>query len=404
MSIFQKQIVLLLLVIAVVAGVSYWLGSKKAMNPVVLSKETGTSTEASTSKTSGVEAAPVEDWTAAPKDSQKTASANVRPTPLTGKFAPEFIRPGGFTNTDPFLLKELRGKKIVIVEFWTTSSINAVRTVPYLNDWYAKYRNYGLTIVAVHTPRFTFERSKTTVDQFARDHNMSYPIVMDNGAETWTAYKNTAWPHLYLIDLDGRIVYDHSGEGAYEATEKKLLELLNSRAAKLKLPAPPDQKISHLVVDTSDSKQLGSSEAFFGASKNKNLANGTAGKEGIQNFDTLSEPKLNMEYLFGSWNISREYAQNLTEHTSLIYRFHAKRAFTIMGSQKLLRVKVLLDGKPLDATSAGKDVRFEKGESVFYVDRERLYDIVNIQTGYGDHTIEFSPDAGGLNVYTLTFG
>lgn len=404
MSLFQKQYVPLLLTIIAVAGLSYWLGSRKTNSPSLAPVASTTVQEQGVATTSII-TQPIEDFTAAPKNTSRTNSAvNLHPTPLTGKTAPEFIRPGGFTNGDPFLLKDLRGKKIVLIEFWTTSSMNAVRTIPYLNDWQAKYHNYGLTIVAVHTPRFTFERSKTTVDAFAHDHNMSYPIVIDNGAETWTAYKNTIWPHLYLIDLDGKIVYDHSGEGAYQATEQKLLELLNNRAVKLKLPAPPEQKISNLTVDTSDAKLLGSSEAFFGANRNKNLANGTAGKEGLQNFDTLTEPKLNMEYLFGSWNINRESAQNLTEHTSLIYRFNAKRVFTIMGSQKLLRVKVLLDGKPLDTTTAGKDVRFEKGESVFYVDREHFYDIVNLQAGYGEHTIEFSPDSGGLNVYTLTFG
>jgi thiol-disulfide isomerase/thioredoxin len=403
MYLSQKQFIPLVIVIAVVAGFSYWLGGMDSNSPDSSESASSTTDSVVAASSSG---AVIEDWTALPKKPTDRTGAEVSttPTPFSGKLAPEFVRPGGFTNTDPFLLKDLRGKKIVLVEFWTTSSINSVRTIPYLNDWYAKYHNYGLTIVAIHTPRFTFERSKTIVDQFAYSHNMPYPIVIDNGAETWTAYKNATWPHLYLIDLDGRIAYDHSGEGSYEATEKKLLSLLNDRAAKLKLPAPLDQKISKLTVDTADLSQLGSSEAFFGSARNKNLANGTTGKDGIQTFDTLSDPKLNMEYLFGGWKITRDYAENLTEHTSAIYRFHAKQVYTIMGSQKLIRVKVLLDGKPLDATNSGKDIRIEKGESVFYVDRERFYDIVDIDAGYGDHTIELTPEAGGLDIYTLTFG
>ncbi len=206
-----------------------------------------------------------------------------------------------------------------------------------------------------------------------------------------------------MIDLDGRIVYDHSGEGAYDVIEKKMLTLLNARAATLKLPAPIDQQLSKTVTDGTDSSLLKSSEEYFGANKNKNLANGITGKEGIQTFDTLSEPKLNKQYLFGGWNIMREYAQSLSEHTSIIYRFHAKRVYTIMGTQKMSRVRVLLDGVPLNETTSGKDIRFEKGESVFYVDRERFYDIVNIQGTYADHSIELIPDVGGLNVYTLTF-
>lgn len=401
MYLTQKQFVPAIIILAIVAGVFYWAGSRGADSP---DSSIASSTALVATNTNATES-PIEDFTAQPiKNRDKTGSEVVStPTPLSGKMAPELVRPGGFSNTDPFLLRDFRGKRIVLLEFWTTSSINSVRTIPYLNDWYAKYNNYGLTIIAVHTPRFNFERSKTVPDRFAASNNMAYPLVIDNGAETWTAYKNATWPHLYIIDLDGRIAYDHSGEGAYDATERKLLALLNDRAAKLKLPAPPEQKITKLSADTTDLSQLGSSEALFGSARNKNLANGTPGKDGIQTFSTLTEPKLNMEYLFGGWKITRDYAENLTEQTSIIYRFHAKHVYTIMGTQKLVRVKVLLDGKPLDTATAGKDVRFEKGESIFYVDRERLYDIVNLGS-YADHTIELTPETGGLDVYTLTFG
>ena len=402
MYLSQKQFIPVIVIIALVAGVFYWIGSRgTSVSPSSQATTTDTAKVAAATRTD----APLEDWTAAPKKVIEKTGAEVTTTatPLSGKMAPEFVRPGGFTNSDPFLLKDLRGKKVVLVEFWTTSSINSVRSVPYLNDWYAKYHNYGLTIVAIHTPRFAFERSKIIPDQFAASHNMGFPLVIDNGAETWTAYKNATWPHLYLIDLDGRIVYDHAGEGAYDTTERKLLALLNDRAAKLKLPAPVNQKISDIQGDTTDLTQLKSSEALFGSASNKNLANGIPGKDGVQTFSTLSEPKLNMEYLFGGWKITHDYAENLTEQTSAMYRFHAKQVFAIMGSQKIIRVKVLLDGKPLDAAIAGRDVHFEKGDSVLYVDRERFYDIVHL-TNYADHTIELTPDSGGLDLYTLTFG
>jgi peroxiredoxin len=313
------------------------------------------------------------------------------------------VRPGGFTNADPFTLQSLRGQRIVLLEFWTTSSIDAAHTMPYLSDWDGKYRNFGLTVIGVHTPRFTFERSKTVVDEYAKAHNMSFPLVIDNNAETWKAYKNSVWPHLYLIDLSGRIVYEHAGDGAYALTEQKLLDLLNARAKQLKLPAPPDQKLTKLPPDDTDPSQVKKHETFFGASRNTDLANGTAGKEGVQTFDSLSEPKLGSLYLFGGWKISREYAENLSEHTSILYRYHAKHVYSIMGSVKMVRVKVLVDGKPLSEKDAGKDVRFEKGESVFYVTHERLYDIVNSSAGYADRTIELIPETGGLDVYTLTF-
>jgi thiol-disulfide isomerase/thioredoxin len=406
---FKQLLFILAIIVITLSGTFYWLGSQsratiiptKEEERVASISESSTRTQQQTVPSSTPEVnAPTSQGVVTTKPKSPTITAQS----VTGKMAPELIRPGGFTNTDPFLLSDLRGKKIVLVEFWTTSSMNAGRTIPYLNDWYLKYHNYGLSIVAIHTPRFIFERSKTTVDQFAFTHNMPYAIVMDNGAETWTAYKNTTWPHLYLIDLDGKIVYDHAGEGSYVDTEKKLLSLLNSRAIKLKLPAPPDQTLTTPTSDVIDLTKLGSSETFFGSARNTTLANGTKGIEGVQTFDSLVEPKLNSLYLFGVWKITREYAESMTEHTSIINRFHAKHVYTIMGAQKILRVRVLLDGKPLTESNAGKDIRIEKGESVFYVDHEHFYDVVNLSNGYADHTIELIPESGGLDVYTLTFG
>ena len=384
--------------VLLIAGLAVYLYNKT----LVVKEDAPSSTEETTTPVS-ISAQSTSSIKTPETLSNAIIAPNVHPSAISGKIAPEFVRPGGFSNTDPFLLKDLRGKRIVLVEFWATSKIESTHTLPYLNDWYAKYHNFGLTIVAIHTPRFVFERSKVAVDQFAYAHNMPYPIVVDNGAETWTAYKNTTWPHLYLIDLDGRVVYDHQGEGAYRATEVKLLTLLNGRAAKLKLPPPPDQKLSQFNTETTDPTQVKSSEVFFGASRNQSLANGTPHKEGVQTFDALSEPKLNMSYLFGSWNIKNEFAESMTEHSSLLYKFHAKHVYAVLGAQKLLRVRVLLDGKALDASRAGTDIRFEKGDSIFYVNHEQLYDIVNATDGYSDHTIELIPDSGGINVYTLSF-
>ena len=329
--------------------------------------------------------------------------ANAASTPaLIGKPAPELVRPGGFSNTDPFQLKDFIGQKIVLVQFWTTSSEESKHTIPYLTDWYGKYKNYGLVIVGVHTPRFQFERSKTVVDDYAHTHNISYPLVIDNGAETWHAYKNNYWPHTYLIDMSGRVVYDRKGEGGYQVLEEKIQSLLKDRTAKLHTAAVPDTKLTTMTGTVLDPSQRVSAEGFFGADKNGNLANGTPRKQGVQTFDSLSEPKMNMSYLFGSWNISGESAANMTEHDSLIYRYHGKVA-TLLADAKTLRMKVLLDGKPLTQANAGKDIVFEKGESVIYPINTRLYEVVNDQAGYGDHSLELIPSTGGFTIYSLTF-
>jgi cytochrome c biogenesis protein CcdA/thiol-disulfide isomerase/thioredoxin len=142
----------------------------------------------------------------------------------------EIVDPSGFVNTDPITIGELIGDKVVLIDFWTYSCINCQRTLPYLTSWYEKYRDTGLEIVGIHTPEFAFEKNTDNVIEAANKFGITYPIVLDNDYATWGAYKNQYWPHKYLIDIDGFIVYDHIGEGAYEETEAKIQELLEERS------------------------------------------------------------------------------------------------------------------------------------------------------------------------------
>jgi thiol-disulfide isomerase/thioredoxin len=149
--------------------------------------------------------------------------------------APNFEEISGYINTNdskPLDLQSLKGN-VVLVDFWTYSCINCIRTIPYLNDWYEKYSNKGLTIVGVHTPEFEFEKNfnnmKSAVDKF----QIKYPVLQDNDKGTWNAYENRYWPRKYIIDTEGNIRYDHIGEGAYSETEKVLQYLLAERAAKM---------------------------------------------------------------------------------------------------------------------------------------------------------------------------
>ncbi len=330
------------------------------------------------------------------------------PAPLTGRLAPELVRPTGFSNTDTlglvntneFTLKQFIGKKIILLEFWTTSSLNSLHTIPYLNQWQREFGNQGLLVVTVHTPRFEFEKSKSNVDKTAHDTNMISPIVLDTQYETWTAYKNTVWPHLYVIDLTGHIVYDHAGEGAYAAADAKIQELLAARAKGLGVKFAP---IPYAVPKDAYATNYTGSEVYVGAARNTMLANGTPIKEGQQSFEPVANPKSDMLYLTGSWNFTKEYAENMTPASSVIFRHNTQSVSAVLGAQKIIRVKVLFDGKPLDTTNGGRDVRFEKNDSVIYVSEEKIYDIVKGTPGYAEHTVELIPDSGGLDVFTLTF-
>lgn len=145
----------------------------------------------------------------------------------------EFVNPSGFVNTDSFTMRELVGKKIILIEFMTYSCINCQRTFPQVNSWYEKYKDEGLEIVGIHTPEFAYEKDIDNVRDAMKKEGIEYPIVMDNDYATWRAYGNNYWPRQYLINIDGNIVYDHIGEGAYRETELKIQELLAERKERL---------------------------------------------------------------------------------------------------------------------------------------------------------------------------
>ena len=146
------------------------------------------------------------------------------------KKAIELVSPDGYINVDNITIKELIGKKVILVDFWTYSCVNCQRTLPFLTRWYDKYEGEGLEIIGVHTPEFKFEQDYNNVLRATQKWNVKYPVVQDNSYKTWQAYENRYWPRKYIIDIDGFIVYDHIGEGAYEETEKKIQELLKERA------------------------------------------------------------------------------------------------------------------------------------------------------------------------------
>jgi hypothetical protein len=228
--------------------------------------------------------------------------------------------------------------------------------------------------------------------------------VLDTSYGTWNAYKNTIWPHQYLIDLNGRIVYDHAGEGAYEGMEAKIQTLLAARAQKMGTTYTYQTFQEPTDAYDVDLAKVKSVEEYAGAARNEPLGNGVARKEGIQSFVApTASLTLNTLYFDGRWNFFKEYVQSM-ENSRMIYRYSAKRVYALLGADGTTRSKILLDGKPLSAATAGKDVLFENGESVVWVTDERIYDIVNNAAGYGEHTLEFIPLTGGFNIYTLTFG
>ncbi|MBI4095072.1 MAG: redoxin family protein [Candidatus Liptonbacteria bacterium] len=332
--------------------------------------------------------------------------------------AKEIVRPAGYINTPladsasssasgrasaPITIGELIGKKVILVDFWTFSCINCQRTTPYLNAWYEKYKGKGLEIVGVHTPEFPFEEKYENVKAAVEKAGIRYPVVLDNEYATWTAYGNRFWPRKYLIDIDGYIVYDHIGEGAYDETERKIQELLEERTARLNLAGEiaKDTARPTGTIET-DFTRPRSPEIYFGAARNASLGNGAAGTRGIQSFSAPETAEKNILYLAGSWDVRDEFAENREPGAKIIFRYEGKDLYFVAGAETPIKIKIFRDGKPL-GVEAGADVKREGGETYLTVQDETLYRVIEDDV-YEEHTVEFEILSPGVRAYTFTFG
>lgn len=317
--------------------------------------------------------------------------------------AEEIKNPSGFVNTDKITIHELVGKKVILVDFWTYSCINCQRTIPYLNAWYEKYKDKGLEIVSIHTPEFEFEKNHDNVAQAVKKFGIKYPVAQDNNYETWRAYGNRYWPHKYLIDIDGYVVYDHIGEGFYDETEKKIQELLKERMEKLGVEGEVASDIvKPAVQEETDFNEVKSPEIYFGGARNLYLGNGKSETLGEQNLSEPTGVKANILYLAGNWNFEKEFAENLNTPSKIIFRYRGKNVYFVGKSINGAKIKILIDGKEVGDIK-GADVVSKNGESYVNIKEERLYKIIKDKE-YTEHTLEMLIEEKGLRAFTFTFG
>lgn len=315
------------------------------------------------------------------------------------ELAKEISSPDGFINVDDITVQEHIGKNVILIDFWTYSCINCQRTLPYLNAWHDKYADQGLVIVGLHTPEFEFEKEYENVLQAVKKFEVQYPVVLDNDFSTWKAYKNRYWPHKYLIDIDGYIVYDHIGEGGYEETEKVIQKLLEERTAKL---GGNEEISSDTTVPTQAEITVARSpEVYLGAWRNELLGNGTPGQEGVQTMVEPEKIKENMLYLDGQWNIETEYAENASRGAKIIFKYQADKVHMVLGSEEPITATVLRDGEPV-GDAAGDDVDSDTGTVT--IQEEGLYRLIDEPSGFGEHTFELIIEEPGVHAFTFTFG
>jgi len=346
--------------------------------PAVTSQETVRDT--STDNSSVTEKDSIE------KDSDVSAIINQKKSQY--KKVPELSTIDGYINTDgkPITLAELEGK-VVLLDIWTYSCINCQRTLPYVNNWYDKYKDEGLMIVGLHTPEFAFEKVLSNVENAVQKFGIKYPVVLDNDYSTWNALGNQFWPRKYLVDIDGYIVYDHIGEGAYEETEKAIQKALAERADRMGMEnksTPIEEPKDVVIVDASKVK---SPETYFGSARNQYLANGTVGRSGEQTLSVPSTITPNKLYLSGTWNLTPEYAENKNA-SSIVFNYEAKNVYITAGSMTGVDVEVYKD-----------DVLVK----TVHIKDETLYSLIS-DSDYGKHILRIVIPDAGLQAFTFTFG
>jgi thiol-disulfide isomerase/thioredoxin len=322
------------------------------------------------------------------------------------KKAKNFTKISEYINTKPISLDDLKDK-VVLVDFWTYSCINCIRTIPYLNEWYDKYSDKGLVIVGIHTPEFEFEKNSDNVKSAVQKFGIKYPVLQDNEKDTWNEYENRYWPRKYLVDDEGYIRYDHIGEGAYNETEKVIQALLAERAARVGIKninlnnsdnVDKDLKLEYQDVNFSKIK---SPELYFGYE----FARAPLGNmEGFKPSETVfyqlsdnSENKLNSIYLKGKWKNNPDNMELQSTNGSIILKYNSKSVNIVAGGKGNFTVA---QDKKLITNDLSKDA-FSDG--IFMIDKQRLYNLVT-NKDYGEHTIEMDVKGQGFQIYTFTFG
>jgi len=309
-------------------------------------------------------------------------------------------------NSSPLSFRHLRGR-VVLVDFWDYTCVNCIRTLPYVQAWYERYRELGLTVIGVHTPEFTFAQYESNVERGIREFGLTYPIVIDSNREIWKSFANRYWPTKYLLDKEGYLRYGHFGEGGYVECEQMIQELLREINSAIELPP--------LMTPVREEDHVGSvcyrptGELYLGNRRGRIGNEGGFKEDQISDYAFEGSPRENFFYASGRWASTAEYfeAVEAGPHT-LRLKFEAAAVNLVMASphKPSAEIVVLQDGKPLTREQATRDTKFRAGttgkeESYLVVDSARMYFLVDNHS-FGEHELELRCSEG-VAAFAFTF-
>jgi thiol-disulfide isomerase/thioredoxin len=316
-------------------------------------------------------------------------------TSLEHRAMPSLGGAAEWLNSEPLSSAPLRGR-VVVVDFWTLTCINWLRTEPHIRAWSQVYRNEGLVVVGVHTPEFSFEHDVGRVRQATLDRSIDYPVAIDNDYAIWQAFDNHYWPALYFVDADGVIRDHHFGEGQHEESERLIQRLLGIDRA-------PVSVVGAGVEAEADWRNLRTPETYLGYERGENFASPGGAALGVRrSYDLPERLELNHWALAGDWTLGRESAELEQLGGTIAFRFHARDAHLVLsaGARDPIPFRVNLDGLP-PGSAHGVDVD-EEGNGLL---RDgRLYQLVRQRGDVRERALEITFLEPGAEAYVFTFG
>ena len=320
--------------------------------------------------------------------------------PIEGEL-PSLGAANGWLNSPPLTAAGLRGK-VVLIDVWTYTCINWLRSLPYVRAWAEKYKNHGLVVIGVHAPEFAFEKNIDNVRRAAQDMKINYPIAIDNTYAIWRALKNEYWPALYFVDARGKIRHHHFGEGKYEQSERIIQQLLSDAG---------NDGFDHKLVSAdgrgaeaaADWANLKSPENYLGYERTENFASLGAVLDKRRVYAAPMRLRLNHWTLSGDWTMEKQATVSNQANVRIVYRFHARDLHLVMGPRARgtsVRFRVLIDGKPPGAAH-GIDVDHQGNGAVT---EQRLYQLIRQPKPIAGRQFEIEFLDAGVEIYAFTFG
>ena len=343
-----------------------------------------------------------------------------------GNCAPEFAGTQEWINSEPLTMESLRGK-VVLIDFWTYTCVNCIRTLPFLREWYDRYADEGLVIVGVHTPEFEFEKIYDNVVQATNDEGVAWPVVQDNEFSVWRSYSNRYWPAKYLIDQTGEVRFTHFGEGKYGETEEWIRTLLQETgmSAMLDLPLPEDQQRDSTYRFGMDvTRELFAGWKFTASQGRGGIAqddeylqaaresfNRDGEASAIAEFSAPPDLERNLIYFNGPWAIGPESARHaaetdhLDDYLSLVYSARSVNAVLTSESGEPYEVQITLNGEFLTDENKGADIVIgEDGASYLPVIEPKLYKIIEHTDWQGEQELRMASMSDDFGLFSFTFG